>query len=166
MKKYTLSIPFDANGKYTLTGANSSASFSPSDDIFPDNTETLVSGKTVSLSGDNKYHITRARLVSTGAPGLQSGSALAASLDLAVSDGTNIVHPFKLDMNKWNEWEEKNIFIPKEDYDRLNKIAILETSVLYVHDFNIQSDYVGEDVVPTLELEIEGDFLVASDTNV
>jgi hypothetical protein len=37
---------------------------------------------------------------------------------------------------------------------------------LYVHDFNVQTDYVGADVKPTLELEIEGDFVTASDTNV
>ena len=172
MKKYTLSIPFGANGKYTLTGANSSSSFSPSDDIFPDNTETLVSGKTVSLSGDNKYHITRARLVSTGAPGLETGSGVAASLDCAVAvvSGSSIVGDpiaeFKLDINRWNEWEAKDIFINHDEDHREGQVVVKTSSTLYVHDYNVQTDYVGADVKPTLELEIEGDFVTASDTNV
>ena len=73
---------------------------------------------------------------------------------------------FKLVMNEWNEWEEKAIFIPREADDRKGQIVVKTSSTLYVHDFNVQSDYVDQDVFPTLELEIEDDFLVAGDTKV
>ena len=172
MKKYVISLNFGNAGKYTLTGSDADASFHPSAAITGDNVETMVSGKTVKLSGDNKYHITRARLVSTGAPGLKAGSGVAASLDCTVSvvSGGSVsgepIAEFKLVMNEWNEWEEKAIFIPREADDRKGQIVVKTSSTLYVHDFNVQSDYVDHDVFPTLELEIEGDFLVAGDTNV
>lgn len=169
MKKYILSINFGNDGKYTLTGGAADANFNPSADIEEDNIETAVSGEVVKLSGANKYHISRARLVSTGAPGLESGNGIAASLDCAVVDianGGDPIATFKLDLNKWNEWEEKDIFISRDADSRLGQVVVKSSSTIYVHDFNVQTDYVGQDVLPTLELEIEGDFLVAGDTNV
>lgn len=172
MKKYILSINFGNAGKYTLTGNSAAASFNPSALVADDNVETLVSGKVVKLSGANKYHITRARLVSTGAPGLETGSGVAASLNCAVAvvSGSSMegdpIAEFKLDINRWNEWEAKDIFINHDEDHREGQVVVKTTSTLYVHDYNVQTDYVGADVKPTLELEIEGDFVTASDTNV
>ena len=168
MKKYTLSIPF-GSCKYTLTGSDADASFSPSVTFGVTATETEHSGKEVSVPCINSLHIVKARLVSTGAPGVVTGNATAASIDLRFTTNTSagdVNEDVNVSINQWNEWEEKDVFVPAVSAGDQFGIYVKNSSVLYVHDFNVLTDYLGVEIVPTLELEVETDFLAAEDTNV
>ena len=170
MKKYTLSIPFVGSScKYTLTGGDADASFSPSFGFAAMATETERSGKEVKVPCVNSLHITKARVVSTGAPGVVSGGPIAASIDLRFivnTSGGDVNEDVNVTLNRWNEWEDKDVFVaPVKEGDLFN-IKVQASSELFVHDFNVQTDYIGAELVPTLELEVESDFLVADDTNV
>ena len=150
MKKYTLSIPFVGSScKYTLTGGDADASFSPSVGFAATATDTQRSGKEVKVPCVNSLHITKARVVSTGAPGVVSGGPIAASIDLRFLVNTSsgdVNEDVNVTLNRWNEWEAKDIFINHDEDHREGQVVV--------------------DVKPTLELEIEGDFVTASDTNV
>lgn len=168
MKKYILSIPF-GSCKYTLTGSDADASFSPSVMFATTATETERSGKEVNVPCINSLHIVKARLVSTGAPGVVTGNAIAASIDLRFITNTSegdVNEDVNVSINRWNEWEDKDVFVaPVKEGDLFN-IYVQTSSELFVHDFNVQTDYIGLKLVPTLELEVEAEFLVADDTNV
>jgi hypothetical protein len=166
MKKYTISIPFGSSCDYTLTGGAASASFSPSTNFSTTITETECSGKAVTIPLSNKLHITKARLVSTGAPGVVSGEAIAASIDMMTSDSESNTCNFNVTLNQWNEWEEKDVFVDSLPAGGDDLLTVKSSSTLYIHDFNVQTDYIGVTLAPTLELEIEADFLTADDTNV
>ena len=171
--KYLLSLATGAT--YTLTGADADADFSPSADTVMDC--YLTSGAfagIVALSGISKIKITGARLTNTTLA-IEGNGPVAAALKMRlskVSSGSEVGDPFaefEMNIGKWNRWEKKNITItPDSDADtslnRPCRLVLDDASTLYVYDFNVQSDLVGQDITPILELEIETDCILDAST--
>lgn len=170
MKKYIVSIPLGSNGSYTFTGADADAQYSPSADCCEGNDEITRGKGSVKFNTDNAIHITKARLLSPLAPNLQAGSHIAGYANCSVAEvaGGSIVEvlaDFDLCFTKWNEWERKDIYIPSDGKGSLGEMIVADSSVFYVHDFNIASDYVGESFSPCIEIELETDYLVSGSSN-
>lgn len=171
--KYLLSLATGTT--YTLTGADADADFSPSADTVIDCylTSGAFSGK-VALSGIGKIKITGARLTNSGCD-VEGNGPVAASLKLRLSkivEGSESGDPFaSFDMNigKWGRWEKKNITITPDSsadtsLNRPCRLVLDDASTFYVYDFNVQSDLVGQDIAPILELEIEADAILNAST--
>lgn len=117
----------------------------------------------IKFNAGQKLVIKRARLVSRGAPGLQTGSDFSYAAKLRMiqgksdpelgfvrNDGTGEV---PLIFSSWNEWEDKDFeMVFTEDGSRLGRAV---DSVLTYMDFNIQEDFVGQGFYPVLEMEAE-----------
>ena len=171
--KYLLSL--NTGASYELGGATPNANFSPaSDQVMPCYLTSGAFAGVVALSGLSKIKITGARL-SNANLAIEGNGAVAAALKMRLSKivgGSESGDPFaefEMNIGKWNRWEKKNITItPDSSADTsLNRPCrlVLDTeSVFNVYDFNVQSDLVGQDIAPILELEIEADSILDATT--
>lgn len=169
MKKTIVSAVI--NAEYVFTGADRDAAFAPSSDAEL-SFVVLNKGqgeKDVSFLRKNSLHVVRARLVPNGAPGLQVANGRnAADLLFEVVEDGDAIASFGLAFSKWDEWEEKDLYISLVEWSNPFNITINDSSVMRCDDFNVQTAYVGETLYPVLELEIEseGDALVDEDGRV
>lgn len=151
---------------YEFTGADDSVTFSPTADVVLDGIDTFKTGKGIVISGLHKFFIRRARISSPKAVGLDAGAETAATIVFKlckIVEGVVSGDPyaeFTITFSKWNEWEEKSVIVEPINVSdgtefRPCQFVIAETGTEFnVDDFNIQSDYVGTEFTPSVELEI------------
>lgn len=100
----------------------------------------------------------RARLVSSGASGLEPAvGAFAGQLALRFEGATKNSEPFTLGFTKWNEWEQQMVsaVTGECDGDSIGLELLAGGTELTLDDYNVQEAYVGQDVTPILEIEVE-----------
>lgn len=104
-----------------------------------------------------KVVIKRARLVSKAAPGLMTASTLAGNFLVGAGKpapaGSITTAPKTLAFANWNTWEEKDFELTIEDDG--STLWMVSGSAIYLDDFNVQDDYVGQEVSPYIEAEAE-----------
>lgn len=171
--KYLLSL--NTGASYELGDETPNANFSPaSDQVMPCYLTSGAFAGIVALSGLSKIKITGARLTNANLE-INGNGAVAAALKMRLSKivgGSEIGDPFaefEMNIGKWNRWEKKNITItPDSSSDttrnRPCSLVLDDASTFYVYDFNVQSDLVGQDISPILELEIEADAILNAST--
>lgn len=144
--------------QYTFTGADDDAQAeSASDETL---TLKIVNGSSVidnaKLSNASPFKIKRVRLRSSGAEGLTKPQGVFAGrllLSFVGSDSTE-KSASTLTISNWNEWEEKDISVSACDGDKCS-IVLKTGSLVNIHDFNVQDEYVGQSFTPMLEMEVE-----------
>ena len=101
----------------------------------------------------------RARLVASGAQGLEPAvGQLAGILSLRFKGATKSSDAFKLSFTKWNEWEQQMVSAVTGECDGSIGLELLASGTeLTIDDYNVQEAYVGQDVEPILEIEVECD---------
>ena len=117
---------------------------------------------------ENKVTIKRIKINPDGAYGLQKGTLhYAAEFDLqAAFDDSGTFHAYDeahVRIPNWGVWYDVNIMLePYKRKDSQHQDAQYvtlsidpATCALYCDDYNLQTAYVGESVVPSLEFEIE-----------
>lgn len=158
------------NAEYTFTGTDRDAQFTPSapELVTAANcTQIFAPSAQACAVADYDFTIERARILSSGAPGVQPPTLKRASqvlLELCKQDGTFITS-IVLKFQNWNEWTEINgILRPYENqivtWDpaevAINKPVYFSPKVqntyFNVDDYNIASPYVGEKFSPVLEM--------------
>ena len=121
---------------------------------------------------ENTINIKRARIYAAGGEGIRAAAdgTEAASLRLAVKQlldgsGPNLAR-YSLKFPEWGKWYDINAEINPFDAQNVDpwtgthadkkpcRLAIEDTSAFSIDDFNVQSDYVLQDIIPVLELEI------------
>lgn len=152
--------------EYTFTGSNRSASQSTSSDFGmtvcntknalkdPDEVTGL---EPILFNKGQKVVIKRARLVSKKAPGLMTASPLAGELLVGAGKpapgGSITTESRTLAFADWNTWEEKDFELTIEDDG--STLWLGSGSTIYLDDFNVQDDFVGEGVTPYVEAEVD-----------
>lgn len=169
--RYGLTINI-TNAQYTFNGNNRDAQFTP---MPPD---IVVAANCVQINyygaqalgcGDSDFVIKRARIISSGAPGLQPPElkrAAQINLDLCKQDGT-LLDGVILKLQNWNEWTDINATLRPyktkpswSDGELVNNKPVFfcprHLNTYYnVDDYNLQAAYVGQTVSPILELDVE-----------
>lgn len=151
---------------YTFTGEARDASVTLADNqtlrLIPKN--SLVSRATFKPSGitpvPSNITFVRARLVASGAPGLEPAvGSFAGQLALHFKGATKNSATFTLGFTKWNEWEQPMVsaVTGECDGDSIGLELLASGTVLTLDDYNVQEAYVGQDVTPILEIEVECD---------
>lgn len=161
------------NDTYTLTGADADAYLEIVTErkvnFYTDNVKFTGQVKVCGLNG---FKVTGARISSKGLS-VVGNNRISASLNFNLRKGDDvsgdILASFEVPVVKWNEWEEKDIVVKQTDPETtaLNDVATLfltDATIFNIYDFNVQSDMVGQDVVPIIELEIECDKLLDAST--
>lgn len=178
MYKY---LKTDAVASYELTGAAATATVQPtSKDLVLtrlDNGE----GGTNYLNMNYPQKIRKAKLDMGGTGVLLARTALAGVVDLEVyvpaafaANGTDtMIGSFKLSLETYEAFEDKTIVIPANTgsswaaaYEEARPAALRLDgldSTLYIADFNVQDDFVGQTLNIFLTLGLDVSKLVASD---
>lgn len=151
---------------YTFTGSERHANQSSLDDfsmLIYDTKNALKDSSTATglerilFNKGQKVVIKKARLVSKLAPGLMTASALAGNFLVGAGKpaptGSITTAPKTLAFANWNTWEEKDFELTIEDDG--STIWIGSGSAIYLDDFNIQDDYVGQEVSAYIEAEVD-----------
>ena len=161
------------NAEYTFTGNDRDAQFTP---VAPELvaaancTQIFAPSAQACAVADYDFTIERARIISSGAPGVQPPQLKRAAqvlLELCKQDGTFITS-IVLKFQNWNEWTEINgILRPYENqlvtWDpaevNINKPVYFSPKVqntyFNVDDYNIASPYVGGKFSPVLEMIVK-----------
>lgn len=180
-KKYLLWA--NTQCSYTLTGANRQATFDIGNqdkviDTFVMANNVVISPVKGFLNYENLCTIKRARIIPAGACGARPAPvSVAARLNIAVvagidgkkldnTDGDTLA-VFALYFENWDEWTEFNIDVEpfkkeinwdeyQHDADKKPcSLKILEHAQFFsIDDYNIQSAYIGQDVHPMIDFEI------------
>jgi len=141
---------------YTFTGADRNASSSAAADTALALSDMRTGWTGVTFNAGQVVRVKRARLISSGAPGLQPKlDGTAASLVVLEGKGSPFAgqNSCKLEFAEWNEWEDKDFELAiSEDGSSL---GIQAGSEVTCDDFNIQDNFVGQAVYPVVELEAE-----------
>lgn len=160
---------------YTLTGSDRNAVITTAADSVLDTydlTKILNATRSDGFYYENTITIKRARVYLAGGQGMQPAAdgTLAAFLALNIAqlyDGTGQkLFRFFLNIPKFEEWFDLNIQIkPYEGTPdpwtgtladkHICRLMLESSSKFSFDDFNIQADYVGQDVIPVIELEIQ-----------
>lgn len=181
-KKYLLQA--NTQCSYTLTGSNRNATFDIGNqdkviDTFVMANDVIISPVKGFLNCENLCTIKRARLVPSGAYGARPAPvSVAGRINIAVvagidgkkldnSDGDTLA-VFALYFENWDEWTDFNInvepFKTKINWDEYQhdadkkpcSLKILEHAQFFsIDDYNIQSAYIGQDVCPMIDFEID-----------
>lgn len=171
--KYVLRAVTDES--YTLTGNDRNAIITKAADAVLetfDLNKTLNAIKSDGFYFGNTLNIKRARVYLAGGQGMQPAAdgTLAAYLALNITqlyDGSGPkLARFFLNIPKYEEWFDVNAIIkPYESTPdpwtgtladkHICRLMLESTSKFSFDDFNVQTDYVGQDVIPVIELEIE-----------
>lgn len=158
-----LSILASTGITYTLAGNSRAATVTIADDTGCTMTDTLrdIPQGSLKFNAGQTIHVKRARLVSSGAPGLRPSPDRPAAT-LAILQGTMTINGFEktsdtkevpLNFVNWNSWEEKDFDI--EFVADNSVLGIKSTSVMNVDDFNVQEAFVGQSFNVMLELEAD-----------
>lgn len=145
---------------YTFTGNARQATFGVSENASLETHVLSYAGADAVRFKRSNVRIVRARLVPSGAAGLMPGKEkIAGRLQLSfVRQGQNANGaPFTMSFYKWGEWERQEIStgMPGSDGD-ICELAINANGTEFTcDDFNIADSFVGQTVVPMLEMEIE-----------
>ena len=172
MRSYTISIPL--NESYTLANAGRSTTF------------TLTGGTTLSMSctsadtggyvrfsARSPFRIKRARLLTSGAPGLQASpndNAASITFNVLSTAGAVTSAQFTISFQSFNTWESKNITVtPDMAVAGFSGSAYacpveVDSGSLKIDDFNVSSDYEGQNMYPIVELQTETDFIISSNS--
>lgn len=170
--KYNIAFAV-SNAQYTFTNNDRDAQFTPtSPNVVNNATCTQLNKQSFALPMyENELKIKRARLISSGAPGLQSPEGKRAAqvlLRLVSSDLTEEFCVLFLKFRLWNEWTEVNGVLRPYEYKNhvftdgeITQHKPVYFSVGYistyfnVDDYNLQTAYEGQTVTPILEMEME-----------
>lgn len=139
---------------YTLTGNDRDATKSAASDSAAISTDIRNGGATVTFNKGQVLKIVKARLIPVGAPGLQPGVGLnAADLKMVQGTGSFTKNPgspeVPLSFLKYDTWEDKDFRM--EFTEDGSVLGIGTGSQVSVDDYNISSDYVGQDADFTIE---------------
>ena len=157
-----LDLKIDCHGlTYTLAGNDRDASFTASSDSPAPATDIRAGGAAVTFNKGQVLRITKARLVGSGAPGLQAGvgnNAAALKVIQGIASGSSItktVDSADVDLAflEYGRWEDKDFRI--EFLADGSSLGIGNGSEVTVDDFNVQEDYVGETVGFVIEATAE-----------
>lgn len=160
---------------YTLTGNDRNATITKAaDEVLEtfDLTKILNANKSDGFYFGNTLNIKRARVYLAGGQGMQPAAdgTLAAYLALNITqlyDGSGPkLARFFLNIPKYEVWFDVNAIIkPYEGTPdpwtgimpekHICRLMLESTSKFSFDDFNVQADYVGQDIIPVIELEIE-----------
>lgn len=178
MKRYVITSRMLSDVEFEFAGNDNEASLVLTDAQVIDKWADILRDKNlVRLSGKRPFRITKARLSLQGSEGLGAGGGIAAELLCtlnAAGTDNNAIAEFSFNMARFGEWEDKDILIEPTGVDadwegfsgdefvknRYCLFTIKENSTIYVNDFNIQEDFVGQTRKFILELEIEADMML------
>lgn len=168
---------------YTLTGNDRAAVLS-----LAQNTVIsfyVVGNKAGGISffnGDTAINIKRMRVRSPKAPGVSAGTSTAGVITLSFCamlgfNADTELDAARVNIPKWGEWFEANIKIEpyKTPYAWTGTqitqhkpvgAVIGYNSYMNVDDYNVQADFVGQDVDVAIDLEIETAGVISSSTYV
>lgn len=168
---------------YTLTGNDRAAELSLTQN-------TVISfyvvgnkaGGPCFFNGDTAINIKRMRVRSPKAPGVSAATSTAGVITLSFcamigSNADTELDAARVNIPKWGEWFEANIKIEpyKTTYAWTDTqitqhkpvgVVIGYNSSMNVDDYNVQEDYVGQDVDVAIDLEIETAGVISSSTYV
>lgn len=101
--------------------------------------------------------IVRARLIATGAPGLDVVGRAAGFVNFHFKGNTSGTSaPVSLTFTKWNEWETMGVSTGTGGCVGSSASMVVEAGSSFgLDDYNIDSAYVGESVYPIIELEVD-----------
>lgn len=155
----------DVVNSYQFTGSDRNAELSASSDFMlllkcadidrPVNTS-------VSLVSNNALNIKAARILTNGAAGLRASvnSQIAATLTI-IGRATNATSAeslggFTFGLDMFNEWQDVNVkYLPKVVNDNYFLSIDHSYTKLFVDDYNVQDDYLGQSFSATLEMLID-----------
>jgi hypothetical protein len=155
---------------YELTGADREAK------IKNNSTTGALSVKAINKGGVEVVFPTadvtiKGARLSDGGLGLVAGERLAAELVLIFGTKLNTdaldetIVEVPLTIGEWNRDESQALNTVLKAATPIY-IFIKANSIINISDFNVQDDWVGEEVTPVLELEIETDHLLTTDGEV
>lgn len=178
MYKY---IKTDSVASYTLTGAAATSTVQPTSKDFVLTRLDNGAGGTNYLNMNYPQKIRKAKLDMGGTGVLFARTALAGVVDLevyvpaafAASGVDTQIGSFKVSLETYEVFEDKTIEIPANtggpwaaSYDSARPAALRMNGVsseLYIADFNVQDDFVGQTLNIFLTLGLDVPKLVASD---
>lgn len=149
---------------YTFTNNNRNAILTASSDFILNFNCTEIQNpiyNKVSFISNNKLHIKAARIVTNGAPGLQSSINYRAAnfwlIGRATEDATSqALKPIFFGIDFFNEWQQLDIeYLPEKVNDNYYLSIDKDYSRLTIDDYNLQSEYEGETFKAFLELVID-----------
>lgn len=148
------------DSSYTFTGSARQASFGVAANAALEcHALSFALSDKVQFKG-GQFRIVRARLLASGALGLAPGKEkIAGKVKLKfVTGGEDASGSFELSFAKWDEWVNQDLRIGVKDsvVGKDCELEVIKNSTTFTcDDFNVDSAYVGQTVVPMLELEIE-----------
>ena len=168
---------------YTLTGNNRAAVLSLAQNtVLSFFVVGNKAGGTAFFCGNTAINIKRMRVRSPKAPGVSAGTSTAGviTLNFCAMLGFNAdtqLDSARVNVPKWGEWFDANIKIEpyKTAYawtdTQLTQhkpigAVIGYNSYMNVDDYNVQADYIGQDVDAAIDLEIETAGVISSSTYV
>lgn len=144
---------------YTFTGEARDASVTLANNTELALVPMAMNGSKASFVPSNVTFV-RARLVASGAQGLEPAvGEIAGTLALRFKGATKNSAQFTLSFTKWNEWERQMVNTGTGECDggSIGLELLASGTELTLDDYNVQEAYVGQDVEPILEIEVECD---------
>ena len=144
---------------YTFTGADRSASITLANNATLGLIPMGQNGAIATFVSTNVTFV-RARLVASGAQGLEPAvGEIAGTLKLRFKGATKNSATFTLSFTKWNEWEQPMVETGTGECDggSIDLELLASRTELTLDDYNVQEAYVGQNVTPILEIEVECD---------
>lgn len=150
---------------YAFTAADRNAELSATDDFMLtlscDDIDRPIN-TAVSLISENRLNVLAARILTSGAPGLQpaANSSKAATILLVGRSDNDITSEslggFTFGLDYYNEWQDVGVtFLPKKVNDNYYLSVDKNYSKLTLDDYNLQSAYEGETFSAYLELLVD-----------
>lgn len=166
----TFRLSMSMPDSYELTGADREAKIKNNSTTSALSIKALDRGGTEVVFPSADMTIKAARL-SDGGLGLVAGDRTAAKLVLVFGTADNsaqldeTVAEVPLAIGEWNRDECQSLHAILKAATPVY-IFIKANSIINISDFNVQDNWVGQDVTPMLELEIETDHLLSTDGEV
>lgn len=139
---------------YTFTGSARDATVT----LVNNTGLTLMQNGSPATFVPSNVTFVRARLVASGAHGLEPAvGEIAGRLALRFKGATKNSAPFTISFTKWNEWEKPIVSTGTGECDggSIGLELLASGTELTLDDYNVQEAYVGQDVEPILEIEVE-----------
>lgn len=166
----TFKLSMSTLNPYELTGANREAKIQNYSITNALSVKAINKGGVEVVFPSADVAIKGARL-SDGGLGLVAGERLAADLVLIFGTKLNTdaldetIAEVPLTIGEWNRDESQALNAVLKAAEPIY-IFIKDNGIINISDFNVQEDWVGEEVTPMLELEIETDHLLSTDGEV
>lgn len=146
---------------YTLANTGRTAGITSALDSAATTTDVRAGNATVTFNKGQVLRITKARLIPSGANGLQPGVGLnAANLKIVqgIASGSDLIKTadsvdVPLTFLNYDQWEDKDFRI--EFLADCSSIGSGSGSEVNVDDFDVQDDYVGTAIAYVIEAEAE-----------